>query len=86
MIVCLYRTSANKYALDMVNLGTGTREKQTALESLHSAITGKKKNNWSKAYENLMRKHIELCVDLRDQLTAKDGLHQYRNLCINVSI
>ena len=27
-----------------------------------------------------MKKHLELCVDLKDHRTAKDGLHQYRNL------
>ena len=28
-----------------------------------------------------MKRHLELCVDLKDHITAKDGLHQYRNLC-----
>lgn len=27
---------------------------------------------------------MDLCVDLKDHRTAKDGLHQYRNLCQNV--
>jgi translation initiation factor 3 subunit A len=31
-----------------------------------------------------MKRHIELCVDLKDHRTAKDGLHQYRNLCQSV--
>lgn len=72
---------------DIVNLGAGTnsdKEKRTALESLHAAIAFKKKNVWNKNYEFLMRRHIELCVDLRDNITAKDGLHQYRNLCLQV--
>ena len=48
-------------------------------------ITLKKKTTWTKTYELLMKKHLELCVELKDHYTAKDGLHQYRNLCINVS-
>jgi hypothetical protein len=33
-----------------------------------------------------MKKHLELCVDLKDHRTAKDGLHQYRNLVQQVRI
>jgi translation initiation factor 3 subunit A len=55
-----------------------------ALEQIHAVIGVKKKGAWTKMYEQLMKRHIELCVDLKDHLTAKDGLHQYRNLCINV--
>jgi hypothetical protein len=33
-----------------------------------------------------MIKHLELCVDLKDHRTAKDGLHQYRNLVQQVSV
>ena len=31
-----------------------------------------------------MKRHLELCIDLKDHRTAKDGLHQYRNLCQTV--
>jgi translation initiation factor 3 subunit A len=60
------------------------KEKRIALDQLHSIIGVKRKNVWTKAYEPLMKKHIELCVDLKDHHTAKDGLHQYRNLCVSV--
>lgn len=56
-----------------------------ALEQLHSVLSVKRKGIWTKTYEALMKKHLELCVDLKDHLTAKDGLHQYRNLCQTVS-
>lgn len=74
-----------KRANDIVNLGTGTgeKEKRIALELLHGAISNKKRGVWSKAYEGLMRRHVELSVDLKDHTTAKDGMHQYRNLCVN---
>ena len=68
----------------MINSAVGNnadKEKKIALEQLHNAITGKKKGPWNKIYESLMKRHLELCVDLKDHHTAKDGLHQYRNLC-----
>jgi len=62
------------------------KEKRLALEQLHALISGKKsKTTWNKQYENVMKRHLELCVDLKDHHTAKDGLHQYRNLCVQVS-
>ena len=61
------------------------KEKAVALDQLHSIICIKRKGLWNKSYEELMKRHIELCVDLKDHLTAKDGLHQYRNLCQSVS-
>lgn len=72
--------------VDIVNLGTGTgeKEKRIALELLHSAISIKKKSVWSKCYESVMRRHVELSVELKDHATAKDGMHQYRNLCVHV--
>jgi translation initiation factor 3 subunit A len=45
----------------------------------------KRKGTWTKGHEVLMKRHLELCVDLKDHMTAKDGLHQYRNLCQAVS-
>lgn len=32
-----------------------------------------------------MRKFIQLCVELRQSQTAKEGLHQYKNLTANVN-
>eukprot|EP01038_Epipyxis_sp_PR26KG_P009766 gene9766-13137_t len=72
---------------DLINSAVGNnaeKEKKYALEQLHLVIVVKKKNVWSKVYEQLMKRYIELCVDLKDHLTAKDGLHQYRNLCQSV--
>lgn len=60
------------------------KEKQFALEQLHNIIAGSRKKQWHKVYESLMKRHVELCVDLKDHRYAKDGLHQYRNLCQNV--
>ena len=60
------------------------KEKRLALDQLHQVIGVKRKGAWTKTYEALMKRHIELCVDLKDHHVAKDGLHQYRNLCQTV--
>ena len=61
------------------------KEKQFALEQLHNVVSSSKRKQWSKVYEMIMQKHMELCVDLKDNRLAKDGLHQYRNMVQNVS-
>lgn len=75
---------------DLINSAVGNnadKEKRLALELLHSVIGAKRKAaTFNKIFESLMKRHIELCVDLKDHLTAKDGLHQYRNLCQVVSL
>eukprot|EP01040_Poterioochromonas_malhamensis_P020066 gene20066-23879_t len=65
---------------DLINSAVGAnadKEKRIALDTLHQFICVKRKNAWTKSYEPLMKRHLELCVDLKDHLTAKDGLHQY---------
>lgn len=72
-------------SIDLINSAVGAnadKEKRIALDTLHQFICVKRKNAWTKSYEPLMKRHLELCVDLKDHLTAKDGLHQYRNLCM----
>jgi len=49
---------------------------------LHNIFSGAKKIKWQKHYEDIMKRHLELCVDLKDFHTAKDGLHQYRNMVL----
>lgn len=74
-----------KRANDLINTATGSnkdKEKKWALEMLHNFIGVKRKvPQWTKVFEQLMKRHLELCVDLKDHHSAKDGLHQYRNLC-----
>lgn len=35
---------------------------------------------WQIAYETIMLKYMDLCVQLQQHHQAKDGLHQYRNM------
>jgi len=73
-------------AVELINsaTGNGDTEKSIALEQLHSVISNSAKRKgqiWNKSFEAIIKFHLELCVDLKDYRTAKDGLHQYRNLC-----
>lgn len=75
------------FLLDLIKTAYGNnadREKMLALEQLHNVISNKRKGTWTKVHEDVMKRHIELCVDLKDHRLVKDGLHQYRNLCQNV--
>ena len=70
-------------------IGNADKEKRRALENLHAYISprrgsGGQRQQWSQPYEQLMKRHMELCVDLKDHRACKDGLHQYRNLCYHV--
>jgi translation initiation factor 3 subunit A len=56
-----------------------------ALEALTEAIKNRKPRIWQKSHEDIMRKFIQLCVELKQSQTAKEGLHQYKNLTANVN-
>jgi hypothetical protein len=86
-----FQCSFNLFLLttELIASATGNnadKEKQFALEQLHNIISSSKRKQWQKVYESIMKKHLELCVDLKDHRTAKDGLHQYRNMVQNVCI
>lgn len=59
--------------------------KQDALDTLHEVIKNRRARLWSKVHEQIMMKHLELCVELRKPHLAKDGLFQYRNMCQQVN-
>eukprot|EP00514_Thraustochytrium_sp_LLF1b_P010775 CAMPEP_0184540526 /NCGR_PEP_ID=MMETSP0199_2-20130426/699_1 /TAXON_ID=1112570 /ORGANISM="Thraustochytrium sp., Strain LLF1b" /LENGTH=939 /DNA_ID=CAMNT_0026934135 /DNA_START=82 /DNA_END=2898 /DNA_ORIENTATION=+ len=52
-----------------------------ALELLFELLNQRKFRNWQPAHEDVMKRFLELCVDSRNNRMAKEGLHQYRNLC-----
>lgn len=60
-------------------------KKVRALEALTEAIKNRKHRIWQKSHEDIMRKFLQLCVELRQSQTAKEGLHQYKNLTANVN-
>jgi translation initiation factor 3 subunit A len=52
-----------------------------ALLLLHETLSSRRHKTWSPAYEAVMIQYLDLCLSLGKPREAKDGLHQYRNLC-----
>ena len=46
----------------------------------------KKHRTWSKAYEDIMIKHIDLSVESKKRQYAKEAISAYRNMCQAVNI
>ena len=61
-------------------------QKHAALQALHDIITSKKHRTWSKTYEDIMFKLLDLCVEMKKRNHAKEALMQYRNMCQQVAI
>ena len=67
--------NALRRAKELVGVG----KKKSAMDLLHRQFTTPKFRQWQQAYEDLMIKFFDLCVDLRETRKLKDGLHHYRN-------
>ena len=50
------------------------------------SICSKKHRTWSKAYEEIMIKHIDLAVDSKKRQYSKEALSAYRNMCQAVNV
>ncbi|KAI8485639.1 Eukaryotic translation initiation factor 3 subunit A [Branchiostoma belcheri] len=74
--------NALKRANEFIDVG----KKQPALDALYDVIKSKKHRTWQKIHEPIMKKYLELCVDLRKSHVAKEGLYQYKNICQQVNI
>lgn len=62
-------------------------KKQDALDTLQQAIHHKKwRNMWSATIEQIVIRHLELCVELKKTRNARDGLHAYRTTCQSSNI
>ncbi|OQV11523.1 Eukaryotic translation initiation factor 3 subunit A [Hypsibius exemplaris] len=72
---------ALKRAEEFLDVGKRVR----ALEALTEAIKNRKPRIWQKSHEDIMKKFIQLCVELKQSQTAKEGLHQYKNLTASVN-
>eukprot|EP00667_Euglena_gracilis_P003146 EG_transcript_3156 len=57
-----------------------------ALNALHDVISNRKYRVWQACLEDIMLKHIDLCIDLRKGKHARDGLIQYRAICQQVNV
>jgi len=75
--------NALKRAEELIAVG----QQNAALQSLHEIITSRKARMIPlTSLEPIMLKFIELCVSLKKGKTAKEGLHQYRNITQNTNI
>lgn len=74
--------NALKRADELENVG----QKLSALQQLHDVVTSKKHRTWSKTYEEIMFKLLDLCVEMQKRNQAKEALMQYRNMCQQVNI
>jgi hypothetical protein len=72
--------NALKRADELENVG----QKLSALQQLHDVVTNKKHRTWSKTYEEIMFKLLDLCVEMKKRNQAKEALMQYRNMCQQV--
>ncbi|KAG2498414.1 hypothetical protein HYH03_003672 [Edaphochlamys debaryana] len=61
-------------------------QKSAALQTLHDVVCSKRHRTWSKTFEAIMMRHVELCVDMQKRTHAKEALLQYRNMCHQVNI
>jgi len=68
--------------LELIEVG----KKQRALETLLEVVKSRRHRTWTKTHEPLMEKLLELCVDLKKSLIAKDGLHQYKTIAQTVCL
>lgn len=59
-----------------------------ALDTLYEVIKAKKHKHTSpeKLIESIMKKYLELCVELKKSHVAKEGLYQYRNMCQTTNV
>jgi len=70
--------NALKRAEELVEIG----KKQDAIDTLHLAIHNRRwRNNWSTVIEQIMIRHLDLCVELKKIRMAREDLYQYRSMC-----
>ncbi|XP_014252767.1 eukaryotic translation initiation factor 3 subunit A [Cimex lectularius] len=76
--------NALKRANEFIDVGKPAR----ALDTLYEVFRNKKwAYNWSESLlEPIMFKYLDLCVELKKSLIAKEGLFQYRNMFQSVNV
>jgi len=51
-----------------------------AVKLLHQILMVRRHRTWTKTHEPIMKQFLSICVEKRDSMMTKDGLHQYRNI------
>lgn len=80
-IACFY---AGTCATELIEVG----KVEDANQALYEIITDNqtRRRQWSKTYESIMLKLMELSVDLRKPLMVKEALHKYRATCMQSNV
>ncbi|XP_028403278.1 eukaryotic translation initiation factor 3 subunit A-like [Dendronephthya gigantea] len=74
--------NALKRANEFIEVG----KKEEALAALRDVIKSKKHRTLQKIHEPILRKYLELCVDLRQSHEAKEGMYQYKLISQQVNV
>jgi len=62
-------------------------QKNSALQTLHDTITNKRQQrNWTVALEQVVYRHIDLAVEMKQARKIKDALVNYRNTCQQINV
>ncbi|KAF1744124.1 hypothetical protein MXB_2996 [Myxobolus squamalis] len=69
--------NAIQQSSEFVDLG----KQESALEILFDAIRVRRGKTWSPSIEEAMINYLNLCLNLRNTSSFKDGMNQYRMLC-----
>ncbi|KAK6021670.1 hypothetical protein OSTOST_12652, partial [Ostertagia ostertagi] len=74
--------TALKRAQELIQVG----KESDALDTLHDTIKARRYKQWTQTHEQIMMKHVELCVVLKKPHVAKDALFQYKTLTHQVAV
>ncbi|KAE9417032.1 hypothetical protein Angca_003156 [Angiostrongylus cantonensis] len=74
--------TALKRAQELIQVG----KESDALDTLHDTIKARRYKQWTQTHEQIMMKHVELCVLLKKPHVAKDALFQYKALTHQVAV
>ncbi|EPB67873.1 eukaryotic translation initiation factor 3 subunit A family protein [Ancylostoma ceylanicum] len=74
--------TALKRAQELIQVG----KESDALDTLHDTIKARRYKQWTQTHEQIMMKHVELCVLLKKPHVAKDALFQYKTLTHQVAV
>jgi len=61
-------------------------QKEPALVALHDVLSSKRHRVWQPQMEDVMKRFLTICVEMRKGKAAKDGLIQYRIICQQVNV
>jgi len=61
-------------------------QRDAALVGMYDVLSSKRHRVWQPSMELVMKRYLELCVDMRKAKAAKDGLIQYRMVCQQINV